>query len=282
MTAESMPGAKETTTDAARPYSAWVNDDVSSRENESGPPPLPFGTAEILAAVAGASRVLDAGCGSGRLTVALARAGADVTGIDTNARQLEHARSRAHAAGVELTLLEADFDARLPFDDASFDAVTSRLSLMAAGDPGATLSELRRVLEPGGRLVTVLWASPAENPWFGVPREAIGAVLGSQRAAFARAFGKLGDPGEAAAVHRAAGLIEVEASRVSERRTATDAAAYWQELAAENGHFRKVAASLDPAEAAALSVELDARLAPFRTGDHLSLPRTLVLVTARR
>ena len=52
----------------------------------------PFGAAEILAAVAGAERVLDAGCGSGRLTVALAEAGADVTGIDTNAAQLEEAR----------------------------------------------------------------------------------------------------------------------------------------------------------------------------------------------
>ena len=58
---------------------------------------------------------------------------------------------------------------------ASFDAVTSRLALMAADDPVATLRELRRVLEPGGRLVTVLWASPAENPWFG------GAARGDRR-----------------------------------------------------------------------------------------------------
>ena len=156
---------------------------------------LPFGAAEILAAVAGAGRVLDAGCGSGRLTVALATAGAAVTGIDTNAGQLAEAARRADEAGVELTLLEADFNAPLPFADASFDAVTSRLALMAASDPVATLRELRRVLEPGGRLVTVLWGSPDENPWFAEPRAAIGAVLGAERAAFARAFGKLGEPG---------------------------------------------------------------------------------------
>ena len=53
--------------------------------------PLPFGVAELLAAVAGAGRVLDLGCGSGRLTVALARAGAAVTGIDTSRERLEQA-----------------------------------------------------------------------------------------------------------------------------------------------------------------------------------------------
>jgi len=244
-------------------------------------PQLPFGVAEILAGVAGARRVLDAGCGSGRLTVALALTGAKVTGIDTNASRLEVARGRADAAGVELTLLEADFNA-LPFDESSFDAVVSRLAVMASDDAVATLRELARVLEPRGRLVTVLWASPEENPWFGVPREAIATVLGAERAAFARAFGRLGDPHEAAAVHRAAGLTDVVAVRLHERRTAPEAATYWRELSAENGHFRRVAAALSAAEAETLVAEIDALLAPHREGDHLSLPRTLVLVTAHR
>ena len=243
--------------------------------------PLPFGVAEIVAAVAGEQRVLDAGCGGGRLTVALAEAGAEVTGVDTNAGQLTEAQRRADEAGVELTLLEADFNRPLPFADAAFDAVTSRLALMAAADPVATLQELRRVLEPGGRLVTVLWASPAENPWFGLPREAIGTVLGPERAAFARAFGKLGDPEQAAAAHNAAGLVDVEAIRLHERRTAPDSATYWRELSAENGHFRRVAGSLDDTERAVLAAEVARRLEPYREGDQLSLPRTLVLVTAR-
>lgn len=241
---------------------------------------LPFGTSEILAAVDGAGRVLDAGCGSGRLTVELARAGAEVTGIDTSPERLEQARGRAEQAGVELQLLLADFNEPLPFLDGAFDAVTSRLALMAAGDPVATLRELARTLEPGGRLVTVLWGSLSENPWFALPREAVAEVLGADRAAFARAFGKLGEPDEAAAAHRAAGLREVEAVLLRERRTAPSAAAYWQALAEENGHFRRVAASLDETERAALGRAVEARLAPYREGDGLSLPRALVLVTA--
>ena len=46
---------------------------------------------------------------------------------------------------------------------------------------------------------------------YAVPREAVATVLGAERAAFARAFGRLGDPDEAAAAHRAAGLADVAA-----------------------------------------------------------------------
>lgn len=244
--------------------------------------PLPFGVPELLAAVEGARRVLDAGCGSGRLTVALARSGAEVTGIDTSTDRLADASGRAARAGVELRLLEADFEQPLPFADASFDAVTSRLALMIPAEPGATLAELRRVLEPGGRLATVLWASLDRNPWFAAPRAAAAAVLGSERAAFARAFGRLGDAQEAAAVHRAAGLEDVEARLLHEQVSTPSATAHWEGLARDNGHYRRLDASLTADERAAVTAELEGRLAAYRDRDGLSLPRTLVLVTARR
>ena len=114
-----------------------------------------------------------------------------------------------------------------------------------------------------------------------MPREAIGAVLGPERAAFARAFGRLGDPDEAAFAHRAAGLADIDAYRLHGTREAPDAAAYWHELSTENGQFRRIAAALSETERDALANELTARLAPFRDGHHLALPRTLVLVTAR-
>ena len=243
---------------------------------------LPFGCSEILAAVTGARRVADAGCGSGRLTVALARAGADVTGFDTSASQLDAARERAADAGVELTLLEADFNETLPFPGGAFDAVVSRLAVMASDDPVATLRELRRVLAPGGRLVTVLWASPEENPWFSEPRAAVATTLGPERARFARAFGRLGDPESAAAAHSEAGLVGVQARRIHELRRSPDARTYWQELAAENGHYRRIVASLDDKQREALAAEVERRLAVFDEGGTLALPRTLVVATATR
>jgi SAM-dependent methyltransferase len=242
----------------------------------------PFGVPELLAAVAGASRVVDAGCGSGRLTVALARAGARVTGFDTSVARLEDARRRAEAVGVELTLVEADLDAPLPFPDGAFDAVTSRLALMVADDPVATLRELARVLEPGGRLATVLWASLDRNPWFDAPRQAVAAVLGEERASFARAFGKLGEPEEAEAVHRAAGLEDVRARLLHEQVCRADATEHWHLLCRENGHFRRVDAALGDDEREAVIGELATRLAGHREDGVLLLPRALFLVTARR
>lgn len=243
--------------------------------------PMPFGVPELVASVAGAGRVLDAGCGSGRLTVTLALQGAEVTGFDTSAERLAEARARAVEAGVELRLAEADFTQPLPFEDASFDAVTSRLALMVPKDAVPTLAELRRVLTPGGRLATVLWASLELNPWLAAPREAAATVLGTGRASFAQAFGRLGHPDEAAAAHVAAGLVDVEARLLREQVRAADAAAHWESLAHDNGHFRRLDATLSDDERERVTAELEERLALYRDGEGLSLPRTLVLVTAR-
>jgi SAM-dependent methyltransferase len=243
---------------------------------------VPFGVPELLEAVQGAKRVLDVGCGSGRLTVALAAAGADVVGVDTNARVLGDARDRAEAAGVALSLVEADMDEPLPFDDGSFDAVTSRLSLMIAADPVATLRELARVLSPGGRVATALWSTLPRNPWFDEPRSAVRAVAGEEAGTFARAFGKLGEVDEAAGVHADAGLVGVEGRLLEERVARADAAEHWRLLASENGHFRRIDAMLDTGMREAVVRELAGRLERYRAADVLLLPRTLVLVTARR
>ncbi|HEY3764607.1 MAG TPA: class I SAM-dependent methyltransferase, partial [Gaiellales bacterium] len=84
----------------------------------------PLGVDAIVAAVGAVDAVLDLGCGGGRLTIELARAGARATGIDTHAGRLGQARDRARAAGVQIGLIEADMNVQLPFADAAFAAVT--------------------------------------------------------------------------------------------------------------------------------------------------------------
>lgn len=244
----------------------------------------PFGFAEIAAAVGPVPSVLDAGCGSARLTLALAEGGCpDVVGADTSAERLAQGRRRLaeHPAGARVTLVEADFDAPLPFADDRFGAAVSRLSLMIATDPVATVRELRRVTAPGGPIVTALWAPAEQNQWFALPRSAAAVALGAERAAYARAFGRLGDPGEAAAVHRDAGCADVAATTLRETLDVPDAAGLWAWMVAENGHVRRLDATLTGDERAAVLAELGQATATHRGADGvLHLPRAMTLVTA--
>lgn len=95
-------------------------------------------------------RILDAGCGSGSLSAALRERGAVVTGIDASAGILALARRRL---GDDAALHVVDLRDRLPFGDGAFDDVVASLVLHYLEDWGPTLTELRRVLRPGGRLI---------------------------------------------------------------------------------------------------------------------------------
>lgn len=95
-------------------------------------------------------RILDAGCGSGPLSAALSDGGAVVTGLDSSAAMIDLARQRL---GDDADLHVADLGAPLPFADAEFDDVVASLVLHYLEDWSGPLSELRRVLKPGGRLL---------------------------------------------------------------------------------------------------------------------------------
>jgi SAM-dependent methyltransferase len=101
------------------------------------------------------ARVLDVGCGPGHLSIRMARQlGWDVTGLDLDPEMLEVARANAErTADDELrrpTFVLGDV-ASLSFPDASFDLVVSTLSMHHWADTRAGLSEIGRVLRPGGR-----------------------------------------------------------------------------------------------------------------------------------
>jgi SAM-dependent methyltransferase len=95
-------------------------------------------------------RILDAGCGAGPLFTALRDGGAIVTGFDSSTKMVELARQRL---GADAALHVADIGSPLPFPDGAFDDVIASLVLHYLEDWTAPLTELRRVLKPGGRLI---------------------------------------------------------------------------------------------------------------------------------
>ncbi len=96
-------------------------------------------------------RVLDVAAGSGNVAIRAAEAGAEVVASDLTPENLEAGRREARAVGVALDWVEADAQS-LPFDDGTFDVVTSSFGAMFAPDHEAAARELLRVCRPGGRL----------------------------------------------------------------------------------------------------------------------------------
>ena len=116
-----------------------------------------------LAAAKPGETVLDVGCGTGATSLALARAGAHVTGLDVSKPMLGLARSRAIQAGLNIRFLEADASA-YAFQP-EFDLIFSRFGVMFFDDPIGAFANLHKALKPGGRLAFVCWRTAPENLW---------------------------------------------------------------------------------------------------------------------
>jgi 2-polyprenyl-3-methyl-5-hydroxy-6-metoxy-1,4-benzoquinol methylase len=111
----------------------------------------------LLAEVRSGDRVLDVGCGEGHFAAELAAAGTDVVAIDVAEEPLRRARLRHPKLDLRLVSATGPWD----LEDASFDVVWAGEVIEHVADTGAWLSEVRRVLHSGGRL---LLSTPALGP----------------------------------------------------------------------------------------------------------------------
>jgi arsenite methyltransferase len=107
-----------------------------------------------LAQLAPGQRVVDVACGTGATALLLARElGAEVVGVDLGARTIERAQREVRAAGLadRARFVHGDAEA-LPLADASFDLALSECSLCTFPDKQRAVSEMARVLRPGGTI----------------------------------------------------------------------------------------------------------------------------------
>ena len=100
--------------------------------------------------------LLDVGCGTGVVSVTAARLGAHVTGLDLTPALLEHARENSKIAGVDVDWHQGDVEF-LPFEPGTFDVVVSQFGHMFAPRPELAVSEMLRVLKPGGTIAFATW-----------------------------------------------------------------------------------------------------------------------------
>lgn len=174
------------------------------------------------AGVTKGTRLLDVACGTGIVAREGAKRGAVATGLDRNAGMLAVARRVA----PQVDWREGSAE-KLPFPDASFDAVTCTFGLMWFQDQVAALREMRRVARPGARLALLVWddlSRQPDGPIVDSLRRRYGAAADELGGAFA-----LGDPAKVESLFREAGLA-ARTERILGTARAESAEAYVEGL----------------------------------------------------
>ena len=121
------------------------------------------------------TRVIDVAAGTGNFAFAAANRGANVLATDFAPGMTDHLRADVERRGLADRIRVAVMDGQqLEVDDAAFDVAASIFGVLFFPDPDKGLSELSRVLVPGGRAVVSTWAPP--------PRGEMGRIMGAAMA----------------------------------------------------------------------------------------------------
>lgn len=169
----------------------------------------------VLAAtdVQAGQRVLDVACGTGILAREAERiVGTDgsVVGVDINDGMLAVARSKSSNISWENAAAES-----LPFEAASFDRVVSQFGLMFFQDRTQAISEMLRVVRPGGKIGVAVWASLDATPGYAVVADILEELFGPEVSKSIEAPYSLGDTNTLKTVFADAGANEITVHTVS-------------------------------------------------------------------
>lgn len=217
-----------------------------------------------FASVGSASRVLDVGCGTGSLVAELAALGGhdDIQGIDASEIYVAAASARFEA-DQRIKIETGDAEA-LPFEADTFDAALSQLVLQFVGNPAAALTEMCRVVRPGGVVAASVW-----NSGGGMPHQRMfwdtAAMLDPEAArlrgkTFTRPMTRRHDLQLA---FQAAGLEQVTEDAVTIWMEFADFDDFWAPIASGEGTLGKYVGALDAGGAERLA---DALRTAFESG----------------
>ncbi len=165
--------------------------------------------AHVLAAadVGPGDDVLDIACGTGilaRHAVLMVGSSGSVTGVDINEGMLAVARKNNPHITWQLGAAES-----LPFDPKSFDRVVSQFGLMFFLDPAQAISEMCRVIRPGGKISVAVWTSLEDTPGYATMAEILKELFGPEVARSLEAPYSLGNTQRLRTLFHDAGVNDV-------------------------------------------------------------------------
>jgi len=166
----------------------------------------------VAAEVGPGHRLLDVACGTGILArTAVERVGpaGHVVGVDPNPGMLKVAARLEDSVDWRAGTAE-----ELPCDDASFDRVVSQFGMMFFTDRRGAISEMLRVLEPGGRFAVAVWAGLDQSPAYARSVQLLEKMAGAEAADALRAPFILGDAAAVRELTTAAGAASVDSTTI--------------------------------------------------------------------
>jgi SAM-dependent methyltransferase len=235
----------------------------------------------VVAAAAGVApgqAVLDVACGTGALTLAAAEiVGPEgrVVGLDANPEMLAVARRKSAVVEWREGLAES-----LPYDDESFDAVTSQFGFMFFEDRAKALLEMMRVLKPGGGMAVAVCGAVERSPGYATLAALLDRLFGEEVGNAFRAPFVLGD---ADALKRIAVDAGIEGARVEERNGTVRFATITELVATERACVWTLGGILDEDQFDLLLRESKDALRPFAGADgRVTFDMPALILTARK
>jgi ubiquinone/menaquinone biosynthesis C-methylase UbiE len=180
---------------------------------------------------------------------------------------------------VECRILDAQ---QIDLPDGSVDGVLSRFGLMLVPDQERAMSEIRRVLRPGGRCAYATWGPPERNPWI---FQLVMALLQNGHAPPGDPFApggvfSLATPERTQELATAAGLADVTVDQLTGVMRFESADDYWTYNTSVAGPLAELVATLSSEQLRAIRTTLDPSLTPFERDGGLELPWLSVVTSA--
>ncbi len=201
-----------------------------------------------FAGLADGEKILDVGCGTGSLTFALAKVAAlgEITAIDYSPIFVEAAIRRNTDPRIKIRQADA---CALPFENGTFDRALALLVLHFVPEAGKAVSEMHRVVRPGGVVAAVVWDHLGGMPGMRMMVDTVAALSEGGRQLRARyCFQPMVQPGEMKRTFVEQGLADVTETELMIRMDYQNFDDYWAPIAAGEGPLGKYMTTLDPAE----------------------------------
>lgn len=230
--------------------------------------------------------VLDLGSGTGYPAILAAQTvGVDgsVVGIDLAEQMLTVAERKATRLGLRNVTFKVGDVTTLPFESASFDAVTSRFCLMFLPEIPKAAVEIARVLRPGAWVAAAVWSAPEKNPSIGLSMAAVKQVIDLPPPdPMAPGIFRLAQPGDFAGMLERAGLTDITDQEFFGEWSYGSADEYYtslMEIAAPVKNLMTTLSETQRLEVKRLIIEAASQ---FQRGAHITFPIAVRMVAGRK